>query len=183
MPVLIAMLRGVNLVRHNRIKMDALRTLCISLELQNPQTYIQSGNIVFVSKEKNVARLAKRIQDGIGLAFGFRPEVIVRTCSEMRNVIANNPFRKRTEIHPSKLLITFLGSEPNPEARAAVLALKTDPEELKINGREVYIYYPNGMARPKLPWTRIEKTLKIPGTGRNLNTARKLCEMAEALEG
>jgi len=49
-------------------------------------------------------------------------------------------------------------------------------------GRELYIYYPNGMARPKLPAALLERTLGTPSTGRNWNTARKLLEMAQKLE-
>ena len=61
------------------------------------------------------------------------------------------------------------------------LEIKVDPEELRIQGHELYIYYPNGMARPKLSWALIEKTLKTPGTGRNWNTVTKLLEIADRL--
>ena len=63
MPALICMLRGVNVGPHNRVKMDALRALCESLKLENPRTYVQSGNVIFRTKEKNSAALAKKIQD------------------------------------------------------------------------------------------------------------------------
>jgi uncharacterized protein (DUF1697 family) len=53
---------------------------------------------------------------------------------------------------------------------------------LRIDGREVYIYFPNGMARPKMSWPRIEKALKTFGTGRNWNTVAKLLEIADGLE-
>ncbi len=51
-----------------------------------------------------------------------------------------------------------------------------------MDGRELYIYFPNGMARPKMSWAVLEKTLKTPGTGRNWNSVEKLLEMAERLE-
>ena len=51
MPVLISMLRGVNLGAHNRIKMDALRTLYESLKVEDPRTYVQSGNVIVRTKE------------------------------------------------------------------------------------------------------------------------------------
>ena len=98
-------------------------------------------------------------------------------------MIARNPFAKRRDIHPSRLLVTFLASDPGPEARDRVLKIKTEPEELRIDRRELYIYYPNGMARPKLSLPAIEKTLKTSGTGRNWNTVTKLLEIAETLEG
>jgi uncharacterized protein (DUF1697 family) len=63
-----------------------------------------------------------------------------------------------------------------------MLSLKADPEELRMEGREVFVYYPNGMGRSKLSAALVEKTLKTPGTGRNWNTVTKLLEMAEKLE-
>ena len=73
MAVVISMLRGVNLGSHNRIKMDALRARYESLKLRDPQTYIQSGNVIFRTEERNLAQLAKRIENGIEQKFGFRP--------------------------------------------------------------------------------------------------------------
>ena len=182
MAVVISMLRGVNLGSHNRIKMDALRALYESLKLRDPQTYIQSGNVIFRTEERNLAQLAKRIENGIEQKFGFRSQVILRTTSEMRDVIARNPFAKRRGIEPSKLLVTFLASHPSLEARDKLLTIETDPEELKIDGRELYIYFPNGLARPKLSWPVIEKRLRTSGTGRNWNSVTKLLEIAERLE-
>ena len=51
-----------------------------------------------------------------------------------------------------------------------------------MDGRELYIYFPNGMARPKMSWAVLEKTLKVPGTGRTWNSVTKFLEMAERLE-
>ena len=95
MTVVVSMLRGVNVGGHNQIKMDALRDLYESLGLRNPQTYIQSGNVVFGTNAKNIAPLAKRIEDAIEHKFGFRHGVILRTTDELRGVIARNPFAKR----------------------------------------------------------------------------------------
>jgi uncharacterized protein (DUF1697 family) len=182
MPVIISMLRGVNVGGHNKIKMDALRALYESLKLRDPQTYVQSGNVIFKTQERDLARLTKRIQNGIQRNFGFRPDVIVRTPSELRDVIARNPFATRRGIEPSKLLVTFLAGDPGPAARNALLKIKTDPEELRIHGRELYIYFPNGMARPKVSWLVIERILKTSGTGRNWNSVTNMLEIAEKLE-
>jgi len=182
MAVIISMLRGVNVGGHNKIKMDALRALYESMKLREAQTYVQSGNVIFRTDERDIARLAKRIEDGIERKLGFRPDVILRTATEMREVIARNPFAKRRGIEPSKLLVTFLGSDPGAEAREKVLQIKCDPEELRIEGRELYIYFPNGIGRSKLSWAGLEKTLKTPGTARNWNSVTKMLEMAESLE-
>ena len=154
------MLRGVNLAAHNRIKMDALKALYESLGLRGARTYVQSGNVVFRTEERDVVALAKRIEEAIEKSFGFRSAVIVRTAPELKRVIAKNPFAKREGLDPGKLIVTFLGTDPGHEVRESVRRIKTDPEELRIEGRELYIYFPNGMGRSKLQLAGIEKLLK-----------------------
>jgi uncharacterized protein (DUF1697 family) len=180
MAVVVSMLRGVNVGGHNKIKMDGLRALYQSLDLRDSQTYAQSGNVVFKSAQRNLVVVAKRIEDAIERRFGFRPDVFVRTPSELRDVIARNPFAARRGIDPRKLAVTFLTREPVAEVRDKILAIKTDPEELRLLGRELYIYFPDGMGRSKLPAV-LERTLKTPGTSRNWNTVTKLLEIAEGL--
>ncbi len=79
MPILISMLRGVNLGAHKRMKMDDLRAVYKALKFDDPRTYVQSGNVVFRTKEKHSAALAKKIQDAIERKFGFRAAVILRS--------------------------------------------------------------------------------------------------------
>jgi uncharacterized protein (DUF1697 family) len=182
MQVVVSMLRGVNLAGHNRIKMEVLKALCVSLKLKDPQTYIQSGNVIFRTEESDLAKLAKRIQAAIEKKLGFGPDVILRTAAELREVIARNPFAKRSGIDPSKLLVTFFACDPGQQAREKALAIKTDPEELHIIGREAYIYFLNGQGRSKLPWPKIERALGASGTGRNWNSVTRMLEIAEKLE-
>ena len=182
MTVVISMLRGVNVGAHNRINMEALRALYESLKLRDAQTYVQSGNVIFKTREKDLVRLAKRIEDGIEKKFGFQSDVVVRTVVELRDVVARNPFAKRRGIEPGKLLVTFLAGDPGEEAREKVRGIKAEPDELRIDGREAYIYFPNGMGRPTLSWATIPKILKVSGTGRNWNSVTKMLEMAESME-
>ena len=182
MAVVISLLRGVNLAAHNRVKMDELRALYESLGLEDPRTYVQSGNVIFRTKERDLVRLARRIEKAIEQRFGFRTEVILRTTAELRDAVARNPFAGRAGIDPAKLLVTFLDGVPSPEARETAMKIKADPEELRIDGRELYIYFSNGLARPKVPWMAVVKTLKTRGTGRNWNSVTKILEMAEGLE-
>jgi uncharacterized protein (DUF1697 family) len=182
MSVIVSMLRGVNVGGHNQIRMDALRDLYQSLGLGHAQTFIQSGNVVSTTRARDLEGLAKHIEDAIERSFGFRCEVIVRTASELREAVARNPFAARPGIDPAKLLVTFLGADPDPEGRNKVLAMNAAPEELYVDGRHVYIYFPNGMGRPNLSWAQIGKIMKTPATARNWNTVRKLLEIAERLE-
>jgi uncharacterized protein (DUF1697 family) len=182
MAIGVALLRGVNIGGHHKIGMTELRALCESLGLRGARTHLQSGNVVFRTRERDLARLARRIEDAIEREAGFRPALILRTCGELREAVANNPFAARPDLDPSKLAVMFLASDPGQEIRDAVLKIPAEPEELRFAGREMYIYFPNGMARPKLKLPLIERTLKTPMTGRNWNTARRLLEMAEEME-
>ena len=137
MPVVISMLRGVNVGGHNKLKMDALASLYQSLDLQDARTYVQSGNVVFWTAVRNLPAVSKRIEDGIERTFGFRPTAIVRTPSDLRQVIANNPFATREHIDPSKLLVCFFATDPDRHVRDKLLSIKADPEELRMVGREL----------------------------------------------
>lgn len=180
MAAIISLLRGINVGGHNMIKMEALRALYVSLGLRDPQTYVQSGNVVFQTQERNLTQLSKRIEDAIEEKFGFRSEVVLRTGSELKAALAGNPFVKRREVDSSRILINFLVEAPTAEVRDAVLKLKFGTEEVQIVGREMYLYSPEGFGKSKL-WPAIGKALKNSGTGRNLNTVTKLLEMAEKL--
>src|SRR5579864_2688865 len=183
MPVLISMLRGVNVGPHNRIKMDALRALYESLKFEDPRTYVQSGNVIFRTKEKNTAQLAKKIQSAIEKKFGCSPEVILRTTDELKKAIAASPFADRPQLEPGKILVTFLSAEPPHEAQSIIASLKAHPEELHLKGRELYIYFPNGAGRTKLPWSSVERLFKVTGTARNWNSVTNMLKMAEEMEG
>lgn len=178
MHIYVALLRAINLASRNRIAMEPLRKLFEALGFLDPRTFIQSGNVCFGAAEADEAILAARIGDAVEREFGFRTDVILRTPAELHAVLERNPFAARPDLDPARLLIYFLDRAPAAAHRNVVLALKTHPEELRIEGREVYIYYPNGMARPTLATGAMEKKLGARGTGRNLNTVKKLLELA-----
>ncbi len=175
MAVVISLLRGVNLGAHNRMKMEELRAVYESLGHRGVKTYVQSGNVVFQAKTASAAA----IEQAIERKFGIRSPVILRTPEELRGVIARNPF---PGVEPARLLVWFLAADPGEEARRKVRAIPCAPEEVRVDGRELYIHYPNGMARPKLSMAAVEKALQVTGTGRNWNTVVKLLELAESLE-
>lgn len=179
MSVVIALLRGVNVGGHNKISMEALRAICLSLKLRAPQTYIQSGNVVFGAPGAELDQLAQRIESAIEKCAGFRPSVILRTAADLHAVVAANPFARRTSLDPAKLAVFFLASPPPPETVAKLRAIDVGSEEIIPNGRELYIYFPDGQGRSKLPPV-LDRTLKMPATARNWNTVAKLLAMADA---
>ena len=65
MKTYIAILRGINVSGHKMIKMEAIRKMFEELNFKNVKTYIQSGNVVFQSKEINSDKIEKKISKKI----------------------------------------------------------------------------------------------------------------------
>lgn len=55
----ISILRGINVSGQKIIKMDALRKMDQKLNYENVESYLQSGNIIFLAKEKDTKELLK----------------------------------------------------------------------------------------------------------------------------
>lgn len=183
MAVLVSLLRSVNVGGAGRLSMEALRELYTSMKLQDVQSFIQTGNVLFRTSAKDLSKLARRLEQEIEKKFAFRTAVILRTPADLRDIVTRNPFSNRDGIEPSKLLVVFLESAPDPDTSEKLRAIPMDPEELQIVGRELFIYFPNGMARPSFSQSAFDRALKkIPGTGRNWNSVTKLLALAEKLE-
>ena len=66
MQTYISFLRGVNMTGHNSIKMTDLSALYKNLGFSDPETYIQSGNVIFSSvNELAVPDIAFKIEKAI----------------------------------------------------------------------------------------------------------------------
>ena len=175
MPTHIVLLRGVNVGGNRKLAMSDLRTWAEGLGFAGVRTLLQSGNLL-LDYEGESAALEQRLESAAAAALGLSTDFIVRTPEEMEAVIARNPFPEAAEADPSRLLVTFLKQPPAAKAVAAVLAeASRQPEQVRADGREVYVVYPSGAGDSKL-----KLNFRVPGTARNWNTVRKLAAMARA---
>ncbi len=170
MTAFVSLLRGINVGGHHKIRMDELKELYESLGFKDVLPYIQSGNVVFTSDEADLTRLRRQIEEGLEKKFGFHVEVIVRTSAELKEILDNNPFQGQQSKESKWVVVMFLASRPDETAQEDLLKTYVGPEELFIIGKEVYIYYTEGIGRSKLSHSLIEKKLKTVGTARNWNT-------------
>ncbi|PZM17137.1 DUF1697 domain-containing protein [Rhizobium tubonense] len=171
MPVYVALLRAVNVGGTGALPMAELKQLCEELGFAGVKTYIQSGNVLFRSDGAE-ARVRKLLEDALAKRMGKPPGVLLRSAVELQAVADGSPF---PHAKPNYLLVTFL-AEPPPEDALDKLSAP-DGEEVSIAGREIYIHFPNGSGRSKLKLPALKA-----GTARNLNTVRKLAEMAREME-
>lgn len=177
MTAFVSLFRGINVGGNHKVKMADLKALHEALGLRDVLTYIQSGNVVFSSDEADPAQLKRQIEESFAERFGFHSEVIVRTSAELSDIIEKNPFQDQPGKEPNWVLVMFLTAPPDITAQENLLKSYVGPEEIFFIGKEIYIYYTDGIGRSKLSNSLLEKKLKIIGTGRNLNTIRKLQEL------
>jgi uncharacterized protein (DUF1697 family) len=181
MPVQVALLRGINVGAHKRVKMDALRQLFAELGFDGAQTYLQSGNVVFQSTEPKSPELARRIEAGICHAFGFHSHVILRTTAEIGNAVAANPLAGRSDLDPAKFLVLFLDGRLSSEEEKALRAIEVDREEIYPAETELYVYYRDGINRSKIDLA-MNKVLKTNATGRNWRSVENILSMMQEKE-
>jgi uncharacterized protein (DUF1697 family) len=123
-------------------------------------------------------RLVALIEDAFEKRFGFYSKVLLRTGAELTSIIAGRHFESRDSLDPRRLAVMFMSATPGDREQADLLQSVNGPEELKISGTELYIYFPDGMGRSRLSNTVLEKKLGTLGTIRNWNTVVQLQKLA-----
>jgi uncharacterized protein (DUF1697 family) len=180
-PAYIAMLRGVNVSGQKLVRMERLRESCTALGFRSIETYVQSGNIVFLDGRKSPSSLSKSIGQAILRDLGFDVPVLVRTSREMRDLIEGNPFLKERDIDRSKLYVTFLLEAAPKSVLKNLERLSGEADRFYIGRQEIYLYCPGGYGRTKLSNTAFERALSVRATTRNWKTVNTLFEMASKL--
>src|SRR5262245_51232018 len=99
MSTFIGLLRGINVGGHNKVPMSELRSLCAELGWKNIQTYIQSGNLVFMASGAPAA-LETKLERAIEQRFGFKVSVLVRAAKDWPAYVKGNPFPQACETAP-----------------------------------------------------------------------------------
>ena len=167
MPLFVVLLRAVNVGGTGKLPMADLKRLCEKAGFRNVRTYIASGNVVAErdgGEGDAKAALEAELRGYAGKPVG----VIVRTASEMAEVVAKNPFPDRPA---NRTVAIFLDAAPAADALSRITGQAN--EEIRLGAREIYVHYPDGIGRSKLSIPAARN-----GTARNMNTVAKLAAMA-----
>jgi len=180
METYITLLRGINVSGSKMIKMDHLKQLYTGLQFSNVQTYIQSGNVIFSTVEKDLQSLEKLISDEIKIQFGFEVPVIIIRKEELVEILKNNPFVPgEAEIDTAHLYVTILKDIPSPSALEMLLAADYNPEKFALLNQTIYLSLPLGYGNARLNNNFFETRLKTRATTRNWKTLGTLAKLAE----
>lgn len=173
----LAFLRGVNVGGKALLKMADLRECLLNAGLQEVQTYIQSGNVIFQSEELDKQALGHRIAGVLRNEFNLEVAVAIFTTSEWQSVIAKAPGwwgKDPSWKHNILILTETLSSQSVVDATGQ---LKPDIERLAAGDGVVYqsmSFIDCGKTTTgKLASNPIYRKLTI----RNYNTATKLLSL------
>ncbi len=156
--------------------MRRLRALAEGLGYRDVATYVQSGNLVFSANGAPDA-IAVQLEAALEADFGFGVPVILRSREEMERIAARHPFHDRQD-DPARLHVFFLAGDPDPANLERWHPERFTPDEVLVDGREVYVHFPNGMGRSKLT---VE--LGTPATARNWRSVLAVRDLLHGLPG
>ncbi|TYA53088.1 DUF1697 domain-containing protein [Formosa maritima] len=175
----IALLKGINVGGHKKVPMAELRDLLGKSGFEKVQTYIQSGNVILQSSEKNRLKIEASVKSAIVDYFGFEVSVLVLTRKDLKRIVDNSPFNVE-----KKKASYFMMLHDIPDDDLVKIASEKiyENEAYKIIEDCIYYYSAKGFAKTKFNANFFERKLKTFVTARNYNTMVKLLAMSLAIE-
>ncbi|MBD8608435.1 DUF1697 domain-containing protein [Aeromicrobium sp. CFBP 8757] len=169
----IVLLRAVN-VGPAQLPMADLRAIAADLGATDVRTYIASGNLV-ADVPGDPATFDRALEQAVEQRFGFFRDVISRTPDQVRSALHAHPFEV---VEPKYSYVTFLAAEPTADALEKARSFETHDDRWEVVGTEMHVRYADGAGRPQMKADAIGRALGVAGTARNLNTVRKLVDLA-----
>ena len=161
----VALLRGVNLGKINKVNMNSLKQLFEQLGFEHVQTYIQSGNVLF----KSLILDAQQLEENLKKTYHFDIPVIVRTKEELLAAV-QLPIVEKENVYFIflKNKMTALQQEELKDIVQAEFTIFND-DTIVINLTESYHI-------SRFTNAFFERKLRITATSRNKNTVQKILQ-------
>jgi uncharacterized protein (DUF1697 family) len=157
--------------------MPKLREALADAGFREVQTYVQSGNVVLSSRAKPES-VARKVERTIADSFGLEVPAVVRSRNEVAAVVERNPLAD-VAVNPKRYQVTFLDGKLSAEVVRKLEAAAAPSERFVVDGREVYAWTPDGVARSKLWALLAGRTLGVTATARNWTTVEALLDLAD----
>ena len=93
----VALLRGINVGGRNIIKMAALKVCLEQQGFRNVATFIQSGNVIFESDERNAGKLTMQLEGALSKMFDYDSRVVLRSRAQLKAVVLGAPTKWKTQ--------------------------------------------------------------------------------------
>lgn len=171
----VALLRGINVGGNNKVEMKKLKKVFEDLRYTDVLTYINSGNIIFSTQEKNITKLTDTIEKAILKHFGFSVKILLRTAKNIKTLSQKIP-QEWVNDAKQKTDVLFLWEAFDSKETLKLIKSTIGVDMLiYVQGAIIWNverknYTKSGMK--KFIGTEIYKNM----TARNVNTVRKLGE-------
>jgi uncharacterized protein (DUF1697 family) len=174
--VFVALLRGVNVGGNNMISMRELKASFEEMGFAQVTTYINSGNIIFTTKENDARKLETKIERMLAKDYELNSKVVIRSHSEMEDLVNSLPKTWKGDTD-WRYNVIFLRHTIDSEDLLTDLPAKTDIEEIVYRpGALLWSVLASNINRTT--WARFATRKKYQDTTvRNLNTTKKLYEL------
>ena len=175
MPRYAAFFASMN-VGGNRLKMTDLRDALEREDLEDVETVVASGNVLFSFDERPSDGLSEMLAFIVKDRFGFETFAAVRSKDEVRAAIEDNPFHGDGE---DKLVHTlFLDGEADPAQFNVLMAAYEGrgPERIALGGRCLYIDYVESVGNSRLTGPFSQRKLDRRGTARNMASLKRILD-------
>jgi len=173
----LALLRGINVGGKNIIKMADLKASFEEMSFSNVVTYIQSGNVVFQSEDKNKAALTTKIEKGLSKRFNFEAKVVVVSHKELAAIIRSAPEGFGGEGEKYRYDVIFLKEPLTPKEAMQSVRVREGVDAAHA-GKQA-LYFSRLISRASQSY--LTKIIGMPVyqnmTIRNWNTTTKLLEL------
>ena len=173
MGIRIVFVRAIN-VGGAALPMAEFRELLGSLGATAVRTYIASGNAV-CDVSGDPAQFDRSVEAALTEKYGYVRDVMSRTRSQLEEALAGHPFEV---IEPKYSYVSFLSAAPTAAAVEKAREVATGEDRWEVVGSDLHIRYANGAGTPDMNTDSVMRRLGVPGTARNLNTVRKLIDLA-----
>lgn len=179
----VTLLRGINVGGNNLIKMSELKACFESQDFHNVSTYIQSGNVLFSSKDADQNRLTARIEDLLSKKFNRESRVVVRSYKQMKDIVQRAPNGFGDEPFKYRYDVIFL-KEPLTVADAMKsVTIKKGVDQVATGTGVLYFSRLISKASQSHLARIVTKPVYKNMTIRNWNTTTKLLKMMEPAAG
>jgi uncharacterized protein (DUF1697 family) len=175
----VALIRGINVGGHARVTMIDLRAVFAAAGAREVRTHIQSGNVLFRSRETDAVRLARKLERQFEASIGFRAAIFVLTPAEVAAAAAANPLDPRRLAEEQVTHLMFLSDEPAAERFSALAEKAREQYRMAVRGRVLYFAYSRTLVGNR-KMLDMERLLGVTGTARQWNVVDKLLELCEA---
>ena len=171
--VFVALLRGVNVGGNNMISMKDLKKSFEAIGFDDVSTYINSGNVIFKSKETDARKLEQKIEKMLVKDFQLDSKVVVRSLAEMEELVKSLP-ASWNDPDRWRYYVVFLRHSIDSEKILEDLPANADVEEIVYRpGTLLWSALISEITRSKMQKVSSQKLYKEM-TIRNLNTTKKL---------